>query len=75
VGSVLVLCGRPVVVAGFVLDQLEHCEAGVPTFGIAPASYPLEDGVGKFGSCFPGAGVKESRVAVFPGGDSIIELS
>ena len=73
-GSVIVLCGRLVVVAGFVLDRSEHSDAGVPTFGVVPAFYPFEDGVGKFGSCFPGTGIEDSSCRV-PQKDSIIELS
>jgi hypothetical protein len=53
-------------VEGFELDRPEHSQAGMPPFGIVPAFYPLEDGIGKFIAGFPDPGVEDFEVADFP---------
>jgi len=50
---VIVLCGRLVGVEDFELDRPEHSDAGMSPFGVIPAFYPLEDGVGKFVAVSP----------------------
>ena len=67
-GSVIVLCGCLVVVVGLVLGWSEHSDAGVSAFGGVPAFPPFEDGVGKVGSCFPGAGVEDFELEGSPEG-------
>ena len=40
-------------------DWSEHSQAGMSPFGVVPAFYPLEDGVGKFVAGFPGSCVED----------------
>ncbi len=55
-------------------DGAVHSDAGMASFRIGPALYPLEGGVGKFVSCLPFFRVEQSS-CILPQKDSIMALS
>jgi hypothetical protein len=61
-------------VQGFKRGGAVHLDAGVTTFRIVPALYPLEYGIGKLVAVFPCSGVEQLHLHGSQN-DSIIALS
>jgi hypothetical protein len=55
-------------------NRAMHSDAGMASFGVVPALYPFEDGVGKL-VAFCHSFVSSSSSCMVPQKDSIMELS